>query len=93
MLRIDDKLARQIAFLTAQVILREEGQQYVTALLLNRHLREKVFTAEHSATAHADQMHACATGIDHRRDHVHITGSTFHTLLVLNPAQQRYLVA
>ncbi|MNN33063.1 hypothetical protein D3C81_1468010 [compost metagenome] len=37
-------------------------------------------------------MHAGAAGADHRSDHIHVAGATFHALLVLHPTQQRDLV-
>ncbi|MNL06415.1 hypothetical protein D3C87_1270500 [compost metagenome] len=90
---IDDQLARQVAFGTADVVLTEKRRHDFRYVFFNTHLREEVLAPQHSPAAHADQVHAGTAGIDERRDHVDIARTAFHALLILDPAQQRDLVA
>ncbi|MNO75440.1 hypothetical protein D3C76_664860 [compost metagenome] len=90
---VDDEFAGQFAFGIAHVVLGQERGHDLGHLLLDAHLGEEVLAAQHPPAAHADQVHAGATGVDEGGDHIDVTGTALDVLLVLHAAQQGDLVA
>ncbi|MNP24049.1 hypothetical protein D3C76_1167850 [compost metagenome] len=85
---VDDQLVRQVALGTADVVLAKKRRHDFGHVLFNTDLREEVLAAQHPPTTHTDQVHTGTTRIDECRDHIDITRSAFHALLILHPAQQ-----
>ncbi|MNL08578.1 hypothetical protein D3C87_1293050 [compost metagenome] len=90
---VDDQLAWQVALRTADEVLAQKRRHDFGNVFFNTDLREKILAAQHSSAAHADQVHTGAARVDERSDYIDISRPAFHALLVLNPAQQRDLVA
>ncbi|VVN29392.1 hypothetical protein PS681_04755 [Pseudomonas fluorescens] len=90
---IDDQFARQIPLGAADEVLAEKRGHDLRHILFDTDLRKEILAAQHAPAADADQMHTGTTRVDESRDDVDISRAAFHALLILDPAQQRDLIA